>query len=395
MSAIGGTPGFPIVICCRSVERAAQELIGARERSRSGDIPAYAFPVDADAVSGTKDDVRIRARCRFHCQHLSGFSMRMPSPSVIPGILLLFLLPMARAERFILPVDWSEGESVRYQAEWQRRSDPGTALAAVMADESLVGDVEIRVISAKPGLLRLNWQPVFERKWRPDIVKPNEIAVAGTILWRHLRTLQQDLALTPHPLGATLQLENAVALQIETREGIHRVLSQLGIDMRCTTESADVLCARVASADVAASWTLQASAPFFNCVGLEVDSEKPMRWRIPFQMDTDLQAEPIESAKEFSVEALNFDPDAAELHIRLLETRDITGLLKLVDRYAGRMDPQEFAEMRDGVVGDRYSYETDCRMDRKTGWPIEVSYTIRLESRMGGGSERLHYLRKH
>lgn len=319
--------------------------------------------------------------------------MRTRSLSIIPSLLLLLVLPTARAEHIALPTHWAEDVSARYQAEWQRQSDPGSPLAATMANEAYAGAVEIRVTSATPEWLRLNWRPIPGKQWRPEIKKSTDFAVAGTILWRHLRTLQQALVLTPDAQGAMLQLENAEVLRNEARDEIHRVLSQLDIDIRCAPESTDVLCARVANAEIAASWTLQASAPFFNCVGLVVDSKQPTHWRVPFQIDTSLQAEPIESAKEFTAEVLNFDPNATELHIRLLETRDDAALLKLVDRYAGQMDPKDFAQMRAGVTANRYHYQTDCRMDRKTGWPIEVTYTIGLSSVQGGGSEKVHYLR--
>jgi hypothetical protein len=321
-----------------------------------------------------------------------GRPIRMPMHkrflSIFPGVVaMLFFVPAVCAEIITLPTDWPADASADYRVEWQRRNDPGSSLAAATPDDALRGEVAIQVAGASAESLDLIWRPDVGNRWRPDIASSADVQAAGSLLWRHLHSLPQELTLSAHPRGAVLRLDNAEVLRSQMRDEIHQTLSRLEMDMQCTPEATDVLCARVATAEAAAQFITQVSAPFFNCVGLQLDSDKPRRWRTPFQMQG------IESAQDFTAEVLDFDPDAAELRLRLLETRDTSALVKAIDGYAGQMDPEAFAELRRNLLETRYSFETECRIERKTGWPIEVIYTARITSPMGGGSERSHYLR--
>jgi hypothetical protein len=315
-------------------------------------------------------------------------SMRIASPFLVLSSMLLLCLPAAAAAvTIVLPDDWSEGASARYRVEWKRRSDPGPVVAVSSADDALVGEVDVQVAAASTASLRMHWRPDIGEAWRPQMDGSADTAAAGTLLWRHPHALAQRLTLVPQPQGAALHVDNADTLQAQMRDEIHRVLAELDMDLRCTAGSTDVLCARVASPEAAAQWAIQASAPFFNCVGLEVDSGQPRNWSVPF----DIQG--MAGNREFTAEVLEFDANATELRIRLTETRDTSALARTIDDYEDRMDPAAFAELRRSLLDIRYRHETECRMQRSSGWPIEVRHSIHVTSPMGGGSEHAHYLR--
>lgn len=305
----------------------------------------------------------------------------------------------ARAAPLEFPTDWKAGTAMRFRVEWRREVVPATATPSSGTDDVLNGEVAIRVEAAPDESLHLSWTPEVADDWRPHIApnansaqglpSPDTTAAAGSLLWRHLHVLTQELILTPDPQGVTVTMANADAVQDLQRDEIHKVAKLLGLDVQCTATSTDVLCARVATAEVAAQWVVRESAPLFRCVGLKLDGAAPTRW------NTTAEIEGIDSTREHVAEVLHFDSSAAELYVRLIETLDGESLAQAIDHYAEQITPEAFARMRALVLETHYSFETDCRMDRASGWPIEVIHVNRVRSPWGETSERSHYVRVH
>jgi hypothetical protein len=299
---------------------------------------------------------------------------------------LLLMTGATNAGSVVLPVDWPLAASARYRVEWRRDSDPGSALAQQSANDLLRGEVELSVSAVAADHTEVQWRPLLEDGWKIAF-DASDMLVAGTHLWRHLHALPLTYGLVNTPDGTFAELRNAASLQPVLRDEVNRVLAQLEQDWTCTADATDALCARVGSADAVAQSLALVAMPFFNCVGMQIDPTQPTRWRAPYT------AGGVEYQSDFVAEVREFDATADNVHIHIVETRDGAALLDGIERMADQMDAATLTALRENFAQVRIRFETECRMDRATGWPISVRYEALMDSPAGGGSERVQFER--
>ena len=299
---------------------------------------------------------------------------------------MLVLAQAADASTVVLPADWPLAASARYRVEWRRDSDPGSALAQQSANDLVRGEVDLSVSAVTAEHIEVQWRPELEEGWK-IASDASDMLGAATHLWRHLRTLPLTYGLVNTPDGPFAELRNAAALQPVLRDEVNRVLAQLEQDWTCTAESTDALCARVGSADAIAQSLALVAMPFFNCVGMHIDPAQPAHWRAPYTVAG------IEYQSDIVAEVRDFDAAADDVRIHIVETRDGAALLDGIERMADQMDAATLTALRKHFAQVRIRFETGCRMDRATGWPISVHYEAHMDSPAGGGSERVQFER--
>jgi hypothetical protein len=305
--------------------------------------------------------------------------------------------PLARApgetdDYLTLPTDWSVGSRHRYRATWKREfglpSSPNARLDQSLNGE-IAGEVAVSVVEKTAAGYVLRWEPTLAPAPAPRIAA-GDMATAAAALWRYELTLPLELTLDLQDPSAPLGLRNVAAVQSQMMGEFQRLAKDLGLGIDCRgPDAGSYACKALGSAEGASGFASQHVGPLFNCAGLELDTREPMAWTQAHPNPAIGDTVPIDYRRE----AVAFDPRSPEVRALTVwqpnpekwsawikrELAKIAGATPQLKEQLGRM---------------AFRMETDCTMNRLTGWPalIEQRTTVGADAFAGSQTTRFERL---
>lgn len=298
--------------------------------------------------------------------------------------------PAGKAARVQLPVDWTAGSQHRYRAVWTRAIDvwraPGSPPPSMNTEQR--GEVAIRVMGkSKEGYL-LRWEPTLSTSYPPRA--KGDVDAAGAELWRLGLSLPLDLSLDPRSPG-TPTVRNSREVHEKMAGQMQAFMRELPgqTDLDCQGgDASSFACQTIGTEAANAAAVLRSAGPFFRCTGLDLDVRRAESWSEPHPSPEIGEAISIESRRE----VVAYDAKSPRVRVRTWSQPNAAQLQAWVKAKASAMP--EHKEMLDKILAElSFRFETDCTMDRRTGWPEVVEFKMIGGSTLYQGSETVFFER--
>lgn len=287
---------------------------------------------------------------------------------------LALLTSATAASALTLPMDWREGTQVEYAVLWSRQSRVAAEVPGLKGEQR--AQVRIRVVKQTPATHLLHWQPTLETATLKPDAAPEDPGVA---IWRLPLGLGLELKLTADRDGELVSLNNRGAVAAQAADGVRALAAKAGVTLDCG-KAADpaqenLLCKLIGSPQRLGEWVLRPVSPFFACSGLELPEQARSEWTENHPDPRIGDAIRIHYVRELP----GFVPGKPTVQIRTRAEPDPKQLETwLADKLGPNAGPDHPGVQ--ALSGLRFRIETDCTMDRATGWPL------RLEQRSSVGT---------
>ena len=299
--------------------------------------------------------------------------------------------PAGKGDRVKLPVDWTAGSQHRYRAVWTRAIDvwkaPGSPPPSMNTEQR--GEVVIRVAEkSKEGYL-VRWEPTLSTAYPPRA--RGDVDAAGAELWRLGLTLPLDLSLDPRspaqPVVRNIrEVHEKVAAQMRAFMG--ELPGQAELDCR-GADASSFACRSIGDESATGAMVLRAASPFFRCTGLDVDTRNAESWSEPHPSPEIGKAVSIESRRE----VVAYDPKSPTIRVKTSSQPNAPQLQAWIKGKVAAMPEADKGVLEKIVSEMSFRFETDCTMDRRTGWPVSIEFKTIGGSAMYQGSETVFFER--
>jgi hypothetical protein len=274
--------------------------------------------------------------------------------------------------RVRVQADWQVGSEYRYRATWQREITrwelPGRELIAI----EHTGEVQVRVVRRSGAGYELRWEPTLAPgSADPAPVARGDVQAGGYELWRYGLSLALDLALDPSSQDRRVTLVNGGRVEAAlTRRRNELLRGLLGGAVGAGPEDT-----QRDTPPVNATAVVPYVAPLFYCSQLDLNVAEPERWSeaIPFPGTSDTVS------IEYRREVVDFDPRSPRVRVKTVTQPDAARWDEILRREVARRKlPETVAE---ALGQSLLRFETDCTVDRRSGWPVTI------EQRWGGSTK--------
>jgi hypothetical protein len=295
--------------------------------------------------------------------------------------------PPARVE---LPMDWNVGGQQRYRATWTRALEawraPGSPPPSMNAQ--VRGTVAIRVLERSKAGYVLRWEPVLAGAAPPRARGDVDAAAAGA--WRLGLSLPLELVVDfERPADPLLRNGGEVreTLARHVQEFLRELPGQADLDC-LDRDAGSAACQVVGSEAATSSMVLRSVAPFFRCTGLELSPGAPETWSVPHPNPQIGAAVSIENRRE----VMGYAPASPRIRVKATTEANAAQLQAWINRQVAAMPGGN--DLLQKVVAElSVRFETDCTMDRRTGWPMTIELKTVGGSALYQGSETVRFER--
>lgn len=272
--------------------------------------------------------------------------------------------PLAHATS--LPMDWAEGSSVEYSAWWARNSRVAAQVPGLKGEQR--GQVRISVIKRTPATHLLHWKPVLDGG---TLAPDQPLEEPGVAIWRLPLALGLELKLSADGSSELVALNNRAAVAAQAADGVRALTEKAGLTLDCGKQtdpaSENILCRLISSPQRIGEWVLRPVSPFFACTGLTLPEQARSEWLENHPDPRIGDAIRIRYVRELP----GFVPGKPTVQIRTVAEPDAQQLEAWMREKLGGV-PGLDNPVLESVSGLRFRIETDCTMDRASGWPLRI-----------------------
>jgi hypothetical protein len=299
--------------------------------------------------------------------------------------------PAGTAGRVKLPADWTVGSQHRYRAIWSRSIDvwraPGSPPPSMNTEQR--GEIAIRVTGkSKEGYL-LRWEPTISTSYPPRA--KGDVDAAGAELWRLGLSLPLDLTVDPVSPGLPV-VRNA-------REVHERVVAQMQAFVRelpgqaaldCAgADASSFACQTIGTESANIQMVLRSTAPLFRCAGLDLDVRNAESWSETHPSPEIGAAVSIENRRE----VVGYEARSPHVRVKTTSQPNAAQLQAWIKGKVASMPESDKGIMEKVFAQMSFRFETDCTMDRRSGWPVSVEFKTVGGAALYQGSEVVQFER--
>jgi hypothetical protein len=298
----------------------------------------------------------------------------------------------AKPERVQLPTDWAVGSEQRYRAVWTRAIDvwrgPGSPPPAMNTGQR--GQIAVRVIGKAKGAYLVRWEPAISTTY-PARAK-GDVEAAGLELWRLSLALPLDLSVDPRSAAEPV-VRNArevhARMDGQMQAFVRELPGQATLDCQ-GADSTSFACQLVGDEAASSAMVLRSASPLFRCTGLDVEVSKTETWTEPHPSPEIGEAITIENRQE----VVAYDARSPQLRVKTTTQPNPAQLQAWIKGKVAAMPGGDKSMVEKIVAEMSFRFETDCTMDRRSGWPEEIEFKMIGGSALYQGSDTVRFVRE-